>query len=81
MSHDMWIPCVRNDYIIVHNDYDMLCAMSCPLRLLILFDLSIITLGLPITCVLYMTIISIINIIIYFQFSFSEMYFIIQATL
>jgi hypothetical protein len=53
MSHDMWILHVMNDYIIVHNDYDVLCAMTCPLQLPVLFDLSIITLESPVICVLY----------------------------
>jgi hypothetical protein len=45
MSQAMWIPHGKNDCIIVHNNYDAVCAMSCPLWLCVLFDLSIIIMG------------------------------------
>jgi hypothetical protein len=60
MSHDMCITHVRNDCIIVCNDYDVVCAMFSPLQLFVLFNLSIIILGLLVICV-YILIILIIN--------------------
>jgi hypothetical protein len=45
MSHDMWIPCVKSDYTSL-SIIIVTCCVPCPLQLPILFNFSILTLGL-----------------------------------